>query len=200
MDLSGTGRAGILTQASVLTVTSYATRTSPVLRGKWILENILDDPPPPPPVNVAALRDPSTEPGLTLRQQLEQHRSNPACASCHARMDVLGFGLENFDAIGRWRTRDGSLPVDSTGTLPDGLRFSSPAELAATLTSHPDAFARCLTEKLLTFALGRGLGTGDRAAAVEISQSAAKGNYAFTDLIVGIVESPLFRKFGGENE
>lgn len=200
VDLSGTGRAGILTQASVLTVTSYATRTSPVLRGKWILENILDDPPPPPPVNVAALRDPSTEPGLTLRQQLEQHRSNPACASCHARMDVLGFGLENFDAIGRWRTRDGSLPVDSTGTLPDGLRFSSPAELAATLTSHPDAFARCLTEKLLTFALGRGLGTGDRAAAVEISQSAAKGNYAFTDLIVGIVESPLFRKFGGENE
>ncbi|MGA2740503.1 MAG: DUF1592 domain-containing protein [Bryobacteraceae bacterium] len=193
VDLAGTERMGILTQASVLTVTSYATRTSPVLRGEWILENILNDPPPPPPANVPALRDSSAEPGLTLRRQLEEHRSNPACAGCHLRMDALGFGLENFDAIGRWRARDESLPIDSTGTLPDGSSFSGPAELAAILAKHPNAFAQCLTEKLLTFALGRELDSADRAAAAGIAQSAAKTNYRFSDLILGIVNSAVFR-------
>jgi hypothetical protein len=193
VDLDGTARVGVLTQASVLTVTSYSTRTSPVLRGKWILENILNDPPPPPPANVAALRDPSSEPALTLRQQLEQHRANPACAGCHLRMDALGFGLENFDAIGRWRARDEPLPIDSTGTLPDGSSFSSPVELAAILAKHPNAFAQCLTEKLLTFALGRELNSQDRVAAAGIGQSAAKTNYRLSDLILGIVASPAFR-------
>jgi uncharacterized protein DUF1592/uncharacterized protein DUF1588/uncharacterized protein DUF1587/uncharacterized protein DUF1585/uncharacterized protein DUF1595 len=196
VDLAGTPRVGILTQASVLTVTSYSTRTSPVLRGKWILENILNDPPPPPPANVAALRDPSSEPALTLRQQLEQHRKDAACAGCHSRMDALGFGLENFDAIGEWRSRDGALPVDSSGTLPDGPSFSSPVELARILTKHSDAFVECLTEKLLTFALGRELTAGDRLAAAEISQAAAKNNYRFTDLIIGIVESHAFQADG----
>jgi hypothetical protein len=164
-----------------------------VLRGKWILENILNEPPPPPPANVAALRDSSSEPTLTLRQQLEEHRSNPACAGCHSRMDVLGFGLENFDAIGRWRTRDGALPIDAAGTLPGGESFSNPAELAAILTKHPDAFARAVTEKLLTFALGRGLDGADRKAARDIAQAAAGRGYRFSDLILGVVESGAFR-------
>jgi Protein of unknown function (DUF1588)/Protein of unknown function (DUF1585) len=193
VDLAGTPRTGVLTQASVLTVTAYATRTSPVLRGKWILENILNDPPPPPPANVAALRDPSSEPTLTLRQQLEQHRASPACAGCHARMDTLGFGLENFDAIGRWRSRDETFPVDSTGTLPDGSSFSTPPELARILAKRPGAFAQCLTEKLLTFALGRGPDSQERAAAAEISQAAAKTNYRFSDLILGVVTSHAFQ-------
>jgi Protein of unknown function (DUF1592)/Protein of unknown function (DUF1588)/Protein of unknown function (DUF1585)/Protein of unknown function (DUF1587)/Protein of unknown function (DUF1595) len=200
VDLAGTERTGVLTQASVLAVTSYATRTSPVLRGKWILENLLNEPPPPPPANVAALRDPAAEPALTLRQQLEEHRANPACAGCHARMDALGFGLENFDAIGRWRTRDEALPVDATGTLPDGSKFSGPAELAAILAKHPDAFARCLTEKLLTFALGRGLDPEDRAAAARIAQSATQNGYRLSDLILGVVESPVFRASGDSHE
>lgn len=181
-------RLGILTQASVLTVTAYSTRTSPVLRGKWILENVLDAPPPPPPANVAALRDPSGETTLSLRQQLEQHRSDPACAGCHAQMDALGFGLENFDAIGRWRTREGALPIDAAGTLPDGSSFSSPAELAAILAKHPDAFARSVTEKLLTFALGRGLDAADREAVRRIAEHAAPRNYRFSDLILGVVQ------------
>jgi len=196
VDLSATPRVGILTQASVLTVTSYSTRTSPVLRGKWILENILNDPPPPPPANVPALRDPATEPALTLRRQLEQHRANPACAGCHVRMDPLGFGLENFDAVGRWRSHDEALPVDSTGTLPDGSSFSGPEQLASILASHPDAFAQCLTEKLLIFALGRELNSEDRAAAAQIVQAAAKTNYRFSDLILGIVSSRAFRAVG----
>jgi hypothetical protein len=171
-----------------------------VLRGKWILENILNDPPPPPPANVAALRNPSGEPALTLRQQLEQHRSNPACAGCHLRMDTLGFGFENFDAIGRWRARDETLEVDSTGRLPDGSSFSGPAELAAILAERPGAFAECLTEKLLTFALGRQLNSEDRATAARISQSAAKTNYRLSDLILGIVSSQVFRAAGEAHE
>lgn len=181
-------RKGILTQASVLTVTSYATRTSPVLRGKWILENILDDPPPPPPANVAALRDPSSEPAVTLRQQLEEHRKNPACAGCHARMDTLGFGLENFDAIGRWRTHEGPLAIDASGKLPDGETFSNPGELAAILARHPDRFARAVTEKLMVFALGRELRESDRAAVGRIVEGAAARGYRFTDLILGVAE------------
>ena len=199
VDLAGTPRSGVLTQASVLAVTSYSTRTSPVLRGKWILENILNDPPPPPPANVAALRDSSSD-TATLRQQLEQHRSDPACAGCHARIDPLGFGLENFDAIGRWRTHDEALEIDATGTLPDGSRFSSAAELAAILAKHPEAFARSLTEKLITFALGRGLDSADRTAAAAIVKSAAGNNFRFSDLIVGVVDSEPFRASGVAHE
>jgi len=174
VDLIGTPRTGVLTQASVLTVTSYSTRTSPVLRGKWILENILNEPPPPPPANVAALRDPSPESGQSLREQLEQHRANPECAGCHARMDPLGFSLENFDAIGRWHPLAGSA---ASGT----------PELAAELAKRPAAFAECLTEKLLTFALGRGLRPEDLAAAHQISEAAAANNYRFSDLVLGVV-------------
>jgi Protein of unknown function (DUF1592)/Protein of unknown function (DUF1588)/Protein of unknown function (DUF1585)/Protein of unknown function (DUF1587)/Protein of unknown function (DUF1595) len=193
VSLEGVPREGILTQASVLTVTSYATRTSPVLRGKWILENILNDPPPPPPANVPALRDVSSEPDSTLRQQLEQHRSNTACSGCHASMDTLGLGLENLDAIGRWRTHEGTLPVDPAGKLPDGSSFSNPAELAAILASRPEGFARCIVEKLLTYALGRNLDLQDRDAARQIAQNAAPRNYRFADLILGVVNSPVFR-------
>jgi hypothetical protein len=199
VDLAGTGRAGVFTQASVLSVTAYSTRTSPVLRGKWILENILNEP-PPPPVNVAALRDPSAETAVTLRQQLEEHRSNPACASCHSRMDTLGFGLENFDAIGRWRTREENLPVDATGTLPDGSSFSRPAELADILAKNPAAFAQCLTEKLLIFALGRELRAEDRVETEHIVKAAGKADYRFSDLILGIVGSPAFRTMGRPRE
>jgi hypothetical protein len=196
VDLADTPRTGILMQASVLTVTSYATRTSPVLRGKWILENILDDPPPPPPANVAALGDSSHE-SATLRQQLEQHRADPACAACHVRIDPLGFGLEHFDAIGRWRAQDEQHPIDSTGTLPDGSTFTTPRELAAILAGHPEAFARCLAEKLLTFALGRGLDSADRATAAGIAKSSHGG---FADLILAVIESDPFRTLGDSHE
>jgi hypothetical protein len=200
VDLAGAKRAGILTQASILTVTSYPTRTSPVLRGKWILENILNDPPAPPPANVAALRDSSAEPALTLRQQLEQHRASAACSGCHSRMDTLGFGLENFDAIGRWRVDDEALPVNSSGTLPDGSSFSGAMELEATLAGRPGDFAGCLTEKLLTFALGRGLGPADHTVAKEITESGRKTGYRFSDLVLGIVSSQTFRTPGNAHE
>ncbi|NDD65183.1 MAG: DUF1592 domain-containing protein, partial [Acidobacteria bacterium] len=140
-----TRRGGLLTQASVLTVSSYATRTSPVLRGKWILENILNAPPPPPPPGVPPLSEEEAGKALTLRQKLEEHRKNATCASCHARMDPLGFGLENFDAIGRWRTHDGEAPIDSSGVLPNGTRFSGPAELLVDLS---DWLPGCLVRTL----------------------------------------------------
>jgi hypothetical protein len=139
-------RGGILTEAAVLTVSSYPARTSPVLRGKWILENLLDSPPPPPPPNVPKLDETSLGSTVTVRQRLEQHRANPACSGCHARMDPLGFSLENYDAIGRWRTHDGDLPLDS-GDGPDALKQR--------LLKDQDRFARCLASKLATYALGR---------------------------------------------
>src|SRR5262249_26989412 len=129
VDLTGTQRGGILTQASVLTVSSYANRTSPVLRGKWILENLLNAPPPPPPPDVPNLDEAVVGKTASLREQLEKHRANPTCASCHARMDPLGFALEHFDAIGRWRAKDGDFPIDTSGTLPDGRSFKGYEEL-----------------------------------------------------------------------
>ena len=129
VDLTGTPRGGVLTQASVLTVSSYATRTSPVLRGKWILENLLDAPPPPPPPDVPNLDEAAIGTAASMREQLEAHRKDPTCASCHRRMDPLGFGLENFDAVGAWRTIDGKFPIDASGALPDGRKFTGPVEL-----------------------------------------------------------------------
>ena len=129
VDLTGTPRGGVVTQGSVLTVSSYATRTSPVLRGKWILENLLNAPPPEPPADVPNLDETNIGTSASVRMQLEEHRKNPTCASCHRRMDPLGFGLENFDAVGAWRTMDGKLPIDSAGTLPDGRTFNGPEEL-----------------------------------------------------------------------
>src|SRR5262249_32513249 len=159
-----THRGGLLTQASVLTVSSYATRTSPVLRGKWVLEKILNAPPPTPPANVPNLDEAKIGSAMSLRQQLEAHRQNPTCASCHTRMDPLGFGLENFDAIGVWRLQDGKFPIDASGLLPDGRTFKGPDELKAILKSDRNAFAECLTVKLLTYALGRGLESYDKPA------------------------------------
>jgi cytochrome c5 len=188
-----TQRSGILTQASVLTVSSYTTRTSPVLRGKWILENILNAPPPPPPPGVPNLDEAKIGSSATLRQQLEEHRNNATCASCHARMDPLGFGLENFDAIGAWRTQDGKFPVDTSGQLPDGRSFQGPEELKAILRADREAFAECLTEKLLTYGLGRGLERYDRPVVKKIARSVAVNNYRFSSLVLEIAKSMPFQ-------
>ena len=198
VDLNSDERSGVLTQASVLTVSSYPTRTSPVLRGKWILENFLNDPPPPPPPGVPNLNEAAIGTTASLRQQLEQHRANPACAVCHTRMDPLGLGLENYDAVGRWRTKDGKFAVDATGTLPGGRTFRSPAELKEILKSDRDAFARCLTEKMLTYALGRGLERYDRPAVNLICRRLAAGEYRFSRLVLGIVQSSPFEMRHGE--
>ena len=193
-----TQRGGILTQASVLTVSSYATRTSPVLRGKWILENILNAPPPPPPPDVPNLDEAKVGSSASLRQQLEEHRKNTVCASCHARMDPLGFGLENFDAVGAWRTQDGKFPIDASGTLPDGRQFRGPQELKAILKADRDAFAHGITEKLLTYALGRGLERYDRPTMKKIAGRVAADNYRFSGLVLEIVQSLPFQMRRGD--
>lgn len=188
-----TQRSGILTQASILTVSSYPTRTSPVLRGKWILENILNDPPPPPPLDVPKLDDAEVSSSAALRQQMEQHRKNASCASCHARMDPLGFGLENFNAIGQWRMQDGKFPVDSSGALPGGRSFNGPRELKDILKGDRDAFTRGLAEKLLTYALGRGVEGYDHPVIKKIAARVAANNYRFSSLVTEIVNSLPFQ-------
>jgi hypothetical protein len=169
-------RGGLLTQASVLTISSYANRTSPVLRGKWVLENFVGAPPPPPPPDVPNLDETKIGTTSSMREQLEQHRKNATCASCHARMDPLGFGLENFDAVGAWRTKDGEFPINAVGTLPDGRSFTGPQGLKSILKAQPDAFTECLTRKMLIYALGRGLETSDDAAVKEIVRKVAADN------------------------
>ena len=193
VDLTGTPRAGVLTQASVLTVSSYATRTSPVLRGKWILENLLDAAPPPPPPDVPNLEEGAIGTATSMRQQLEAHRKDPTCASCHRRMDPLGFGLENFDAVGAWRTADGNFPIDATGRLPDGSTFNGPEELRVVLAGQRDVFARCLTTKLLTYALGRGLERYDTRTVKEIAGRLPASQYKFSALVLEIVNSLPFQ-------
>ena len=193
VDLSATPRAGVLTQGSVLTVSSYATRTSPVLRGKWVLENLLDSPPPPPPPDVPNLDDATIGTAVSMRAQLESHRNNATCASCHRRMDPLGFGLENFDAVGAWRNVDGSFAIDASGTLPDGRTFTGPVELRAILAGNRDAFARCLTSKLLTYALGRGLERYDTKTVKEIAGRLPAQDYRFSALVLDIVNSLPFQ-------
>jgi mono/diheme cytochrome c family protein len=193
VDLSGTGRSGILTQASVLAVSSYGNRTSPVLRGKWILDNILNSPPPPPPANVPSLDEDAVGSSASLRQQLEQHRKNAVCASCHTKMDPLGFGLENFDAVGAWRTLDGKFPIDPAGVLPDGKTFRGADELKIILRQQKDTFAEGLTEKLLTYALGRGLDRSDQPAVKQIVSRMAAADYKFSSLLLGIVDSAPFQ-------
>lgn len=193
-----TRRGGVLTQASVLTVSSYATRTSPVLRGKWILENFLGAPPPPPPPDVANLDEAAIGSSASLRQQLEQHRKNATCASCHARMDPLGFGLENFDAVGAWREQDGKFPIDSAGSLPDGRSFKGPNDLKVILKSDREAFARTLTEKLMTYGLGRGLERYDKPAVKKIAESVAANDYRFSSLVIEIVRSLPFQMRRGD--
>jgi mono/diheme cytochrome c family protein len=189
-------RRGLLGQGSILTVTSFSYRTSPVRRGKWILDNILGAPPPPPPPNVPVLEDHGND-GKTLsaREQMMQHRNNPACASCHSQMDPLGFALENLDAVGRWRVVDGSnAPIDASGTLPDGTSFQGPVGLRQELLKNRSRdFVMALTQKLLTYALGRGLEYYDAPTIREITRQAALSKHRFSSLIIGIVRSVPFQ-------
>jgi len=186
---------GILTQASILTLSSNATRTSPVKRGKFILEQILNTPPPPPPpdLNIPELEDQKQLKG-TLRQQMEQHRANAVCASCHQRMDPIGFAFENFDPTGAWRDKDGGAAIDAAGVLPDGRTFDGPAGLKRILRADKETFVRCLTEKMLTYALGRGLEPYDRRAVNRIVEEVEKENDRFSVLLLEIVKSDLFQK------
>jgi len=186
-------RGGVITQASVLTVSSYATRTSPVLRGRWILDNILAAPPPDPPPNVPSLDAAGVGTTTSVRQQLEQHRADPTCASCHKRMDPLGFGLENFDAIGAWRTTDGTVAIDASGTLPDGRTFTGPKELRGILAAEHDPFTRAITGKLMTYALGRGLERSDRRDIAKMAKAIAADRYRFSSVVLQIVNSPAFQ-------
>ncbi|MDO7678253.1 MAG: DUF1592 domain-containing protein [Pirellulales bacterium] len=189
-------RGGLLGQASILSVTSNPTRTSPVKRGKWILENLFASPPPPPPPNVPELAVENKEKPLTgtLRQQMEQHRSDPSCAACHQLMDPLGFGLENYNAVGAWRTDDGLHPVDPSGELPDGRSFKGPAELKTILKGREEEFRRCFAEKMLTYAIGRGLEHYDACAVQRISRECAENGNRFSVIVTEIVLSPAFRQ------
>jgi len=198
VDLTGTPRGGVLTQGSVLTVSSYATRTSPVLRGKWILENVLAAPPPEPPAGTPRLDEATVGSAGSLRQQLEAHRTGATCMACHSRMDPLGFALENFDAVGAWRSQDGQFPIDVSATLPDGRAFSGPGELRRILSGDRTAFAECVTGKLLTYALGRGLERYDRRTVKTIAERVAQQDYRFSALVIEIVNSLPFRMQRGK--
>jgi hypothetical protein len=190
---AGLPRAGVMGHASVLTVSSYATRTSPVLRGKWILSNLLGAPPPDPPAGTPRLDEKSVGKGASLRQQMEAHRSDATCAACHTRMDPLGFGLENYDAVGGWRDKDGGVAIDASGTLPDGRRFSGPGELAGILQADRGEFALAFTSKLLIYALGRGLERYDRPTVKAIATKAAEDDYRFSRIVLEIVKSLPFQ-------
>ena len=188
------GRGGLLRQGSVLIVTSYATRTSPVIRGKWILENILGVPPPPPPPVVPPLKEnEGSTKGLSVRERLALHRANMPCAGCHRLMDPVGFSLENYDAVGRWRTIEEEKPIDSTGGLPDGSTFEGVAGLQKAVLSRPELFVSTFTEKLLTYALGRGVEYYDAPAVRNIVADARTKDYRFSSVILGIVNSTPFQ-------
>jgi hypothetical protein len=193
VSLTGTSRRGVITQAGVLAVTSNPTRTSPVKRGRWLLDNILGASPPGPPPGVEQLKESRDASVATLRQRMELHRTNPNCAACHAAMDPLGFGLESFDAIGAARTHDGSFPVDTSGVLPDGRTCEGSAGLRAVLLERREQFARCLAEKLLTYALGRGLERGDRRSVADIAHKLVSNEYRFSALVLAIIHSEPFQ-------
>ncbi len=186
-------RGGLLRQGSILMVTSYATRTSPVIRGKWILENILGTPPPPPPANIPALKDNTISASSSVRDRLAEHRANVACAGCHKLMDPAGFALEHYDAVGRWRDFEGGKPVDSAGGLPDGSRFEGVTGLESALLRRPEVFVTTLTEKLLTFALGRGVEPSDAPAVRKVVRDARSQDYRLSSLIAGIATSTPFQ-------
>jgi hypothetical protein len=187
-------RGGLLRQGSILTVTSYATRTSPVLRGKWILTNILGTPPAPPPPELPPLKEKSSDGRvLTGRERLAQHRDNPACASCHNLMDPVGFAFENYDAIGRWRTKDEGRPVDASGVLPDGTKINNASDLQRALLRRPELFVSALTEKLLTYALGRGVEHYDGPAVRKVVRDAGLSDYRFSSLLLVIISSTPFQ-------
>jgi hypothetical protein len=199
--LTDKNRGGVLTHASVLTLTSNPTRTSPVKRGKWILENILGTPPPNPPPNVPDLDEAGSALTGSLRERMEKHRSNALCASCHQKMDPLGFGLENFDGVGAWRTADGKFKIDPSGELPGGEKFAGPAELRKILLGKAEQFRRNIGEKMLTFALGRGLEYYDKCAVDDVVKNLANNRDRFSALLVGVVKSEPFQKRrGGSRE
>jgi hypothetical protein len=183
---------GLLKQASILTITSNPTRTSPVKRGHWVLEQLLDRSPPPPPPNVPALKEAEELTG-TLRQRMEQHRANPSCASCHTQMDAIGFAFENYDAIGQFRRFDGAEKIDASGVLPGGKRFEGPEELVMLLKGRRDQFVRCLISKMMTYALGRGLEYYDRPAINTIDRAMKGDGDRFSRLIVEVCKSEPFR-------
>lgn len=200
VSLKGTQRGGLLTQASILTITSTPTRTSPVKRGKWVLENILGTPPPPAPPGVPVLKE---EKGAaltgTMRQRMEQHRVDPVCASCHARMDPIGFGFENYDGIGAWRIKDGEFPIDASGKLFSGESFDGAGGLKTILLKRKqDQFVRCLSEKMLTYALGRGLERYDKCAIDKIVKNLGRNGYRFSTLVMEVVQSVPFEQRRGE--
>ena len=186
-------RGGLLGQGSILTITSFGNRTSPVVRGKWILANILGTPPPPPPAKVPPLKNSGdgTDVG-TMRERVAQHRANPACAGCHRLMDPVGFALENYDAVGRWRTSDGGSPIDASGSLPDGKSFDGAHGLRDAVLAHPDLFVSTVVEKLLTYGLGRGVEYYDEPAVRKIVREARDQDYRFSALVLGIVNSAPF--------
>jgi len=197
----GSPRGGLLGQGSVLTLTSYSTRTSPVLRGKWVLENLLSAAPPPPPADVPALKT-ETAPGkpLTLRDAMIQHRAAPACAGCHARMDPIGFAMENFDAVGRWRDQDGEHPIDASGTFPEGTKFDGIPGLKKVLLGQSGQFVGTVTERLLMYAIGRNLQYYDAPTVRAVMREAKPANDTFASLVLGIVKSRPFqmREAGAE--
>jgi hypothetical protein len=191
----GSPRGGLLGQGSLLTITSYANRTSPVNRGKWVLENLLAAPPPPPPPNVPALKTEANTTGkpLTMRDAMVQHRANPICASCHARMDPIGFAMENFDPVGRWRDSDAGGPIDASGVFPDGQTFNGMAGLKAALLNRPQEFVSTITEKLMMYGLGRNVQYFDQPAVRAIVRDSARSNYTFASLVLGVVKSAAFQ-------
>jgi hypothetical protein len=191
--LDGEQRSGVLTQGAILTVSSYPTRTSPPVRGKWVMENLLGTPPPPPPDDVPSLNESNIGTEVSLRERLEQHRRDPSCSPCHVLMDPLGFGLENYDAVGAWRTHDGKFPIDTSGTLPGGQAFTGSKGLKEILKGKSDAFVNNVTEKLLTYSLGRGLERFDRPTVEAINRQIVANNYKFSALVMEVVKSKPFQ-------
>jgi hypothetical protein len=187
------GRGGLLRQASILMVTSYATRTSPVIRGKFVLDNLLGVPPPPPLPDVPALKDNTVDGNLTVRKRLAEHRTNAVCASCHNLMDPVGLSMEKYDAIGRRRSAEAGVPIDASGGLPDGTHFEDVAGLENALLSHPEVFVGTLTEKLLTYALGRGVEYYDAPTVRAIVRDSRAQHFRISSLILGIVKSTPFQ-------
>ncbi len=199
VDLTTDQRGGVLTQGSVLAVSSYPNRTSPTIRGKYILNNLLGTPPPPPPPDVPALDVSKVGSDVSLRKQLEAHRANAVCASCHSKMDVLGFGLENYDPIGKWRTVDGAFPIDVGGTLPGGKSFTTAAEMRTILLDRMPEVAHCMTDKLMTYALGRGMQPYDKRALEQIEKAVTADGYRFQTLVREVVNSLPFQSRRGES-
>jgi len=199
VQLQGNERGGILAQAGVLTMTSFATRTSPVKRGAWVLENILGTPPPPPPPDVPEL-DPKETKATSLRERLEQHRANAVCANCHAKIDPLGFAFENYDAVGVFRKMEGNKAIDVSGTLPNGRTINGLGDLKKSLLAEKDKFSRHLAEKMLTYALGRGVEYYDQRAVDRIVSEAAKDVYRLSRLVIAITQSEPFRFRRGKDQ